>query len=107
MTKFEGQCFIDSIELVELIIDPVGSSPKLLAKKVVAKYALANKETGVLFGSGTFFEWSDTVKEKINELMKLMEADIGVRIFKTIEKETPSSSVEYDDHPLEDDVPGL
>lgn len=98
--KVNGLCKIDSVEIAEISVRSRGTLP---GTGIQAVYVLKNEKTGERFGSGTTNIWSDETVDKLNEAIKAMEADIASLVF----QDATTDSVNSEERPLSDGVPGL
>lgn len=79
MTKAEGQCKIDAVEVGELSYMQIGSPTPILT----VKYAYSNAETGDRFGFGhSNSGWSEETLQALARLAELVERDICGAVFR-------------------------
>lgn len=101
MTKSDGQCKVDAVEVGELTFVGIGSPTAVLS----CKYALANAETGDRFGAGRRnTNWSERTMSLLQGLLESMERDILADLF---ERGATSGGVVEELLPTTDDIPSL
>lgn len=89
MTKAEGSCKINGIEVGEVSLSMFGPSPLL-----AVKYALTDITSGTRLGAGNKnTNWNEKVMNKLREFLSAVEEDICSDVFET-GATTSSSSVE-------------
>jgi hypothetical protein len=78
VTKAEGQCKIDSVEVGELTFVQLGSPTPVLS----VKYAYSNSESGDRFGFGNRNTgWSEETLQALARLVELVERDVCSDVF--------------------------
>lgn len=99
MTRSDGQCRIDGLEVLEVEFDFITSLPRLSAK-----YAYVNSTTGERLGSGHRNQaWSAQTLELLEGLKLSMERDVTAVLFSGENVDDGSGAVE----PTSDGVPSL
>lgn len=102
MTRTDGKCKVDAIEVGELSYIGIGSPTSLLS----CKYAFANAETGQRFGAGNRnTDWSERTLGLLQSLLESMEQDILRDVFD--EGVTTSGGIESELVPPADGIPTL
>lgn len=76
MTKSDGKCRINAIEVGEVSVNALGLTPAM-----VVKYALTESETGTRFGAGHMNQWSEKTISLLSELLTSIEADVAKDLF--------------------------
>jgi hypothetical protein len=87
----DGPCRIDSVFIGEVTIDALQPSVQ-----VVAKYGLANEESGDRFGSGNRNVWGPKTLELVQQLLDSMESDILSTMFKGYQEEATTGGVDQE-----------
>lgn len=101
MTKADGRCKIDAVEVGELEFKALGPHPPVLD----VKYAYANAATGDRYGSARRNQnWSERTLKILSSLVESIEADVASTVF---EDSATIRSVEGLDSPTTDSIPSL
>jgi hypothetical protein len=78
VTKSEGRCKIDAVEVGELDFKGLGPQPPVLS----VRYAYANSRTGDRFGSSNRNQgWSEKTLGLLSQLVESIEQDVARDLF--------------------------
>jgi hypothetical protein len=91
VTKSDGRCKIDAVEVGELEFKALGPQPPVLS----VRYAYANAQTGDRYGSSNRNQgWSERTLKILSSLVESVEADVARDLFN--DSATISSGVALD-----------
>lgn len=107
MLKSEIPSKLDTVAVGEVQIDLKGGNfngQEIQFMDVSAKFVLVSSADGTRIGPGTNHQWSATTRQKVQELVAAMEADICVAVFGQAPTSSGGAVV---DTPNSDGVPAL